>query len=764
MLKTTPSYAIVGKLEGLVDGIAVGWVWSPDRPQDIFVVELLVDGYCVAVDRANIFRADLRDQLSEPDRGFQIAVPHAALENGREITVRVANVHAIVPGQIDLRDKATPGDVTLPTTNGEITQSHALTVRGWVMPRQYRDRPVTIQAHLDGTMIAETEASDAPPSQGNTNQPPHLKLFTLRLPFALADGATHQIEITDADGCVLKGSPITVVAHQKGSSSLLEDAAEAATDNPALQKELTLLAQANRRQERRGPASASFDDYELWQDVYPLPFAPQPTGPVHIVIFGPGDDGPTRNALACFGDRVSVTRTQDGILSRNDWPDRGIILFLRAGDTIRPEACAAMEAALQDAEIAYCDSDVRVDDVWRPWFKPDWDRDLYLAQGYVWGLVGMRADVVDQSAAESFLLDDITFNLCASGMRVAHIPHVLHRDEVNTQAGVAALPDGWLADSVAFYLSHTAPETTVTPRSGMPWLNRITWAPPKEWPRVSVIIPTRDRVDLLRTCITGLLTGTDYPDLEIIIVNNASQLGETAAYLDELATQNGIMVLDMPGAFNFSALNNAAAKEATGDVLCLLNNDIEVLEAGWLKEMVSLLLRPDTGAVGAKLLWENDMVQHGGVILGVDGGAVHVGSNCHRDDPGYMGRNQVAHRLSAVTAACMVVHKSDYIALDGLHERNFPVAFNDVDFCMRLRELGRAIVWTPDACLRHHESASRGDDQTPEKAARARRELDKLRELWGHKMMLDPYYNPNLNLDRDPFAGLAMPPRKERSA
>ena len=200
-----------------------------------------------------------------------------------------------------------------------------------------------------------------------------------------------------------------------------------------------------------------------------------------------------------------------------------------------------------------------------------------------------------------------------------------------------------------------------------------------------------------------------------------------------------------------------------GSLIGLINNDIEAIDPGWLKAMVRHLLRSNVGAVGAKLLWPNGMVQHAGVVLGLHGLVGHTGNDWYKDDIGYFGYNQTTHSTSAVTAACLLCKREDYLAVGGLDEKDFPVNFNDVDFCLKLRRLGKRIVWTPEAQLLHAESASRGSDETPDRRGRFAREKTRLMQKWHQWITDDPYYNPNLNLDAYSYAGLAVPPRGRAS-
>jgi GT2 family glycosyltransferase len=297
--------------------------------------------------------------------------------------------------------------------------------------------------------------------------------------------------------------------------------------------------------------------------------------------------------------------------------------------------------------------------------------------------------------------------------------------------------------------------------------NRVTWPLPDCLPRVSVIIPTRDRADLLARCLGGLLYRTDYPNLEVLIIDNDSIDAGTQSLFQMIQKDARVRVIPMSGPFNYSALNNAAVEAATGDILVMLNNDVDVIGSGWLKEMVSHAVRPDVGAVGAKLLYGDGRIQHAGVVLGVGqhaagpGVAGHFGHYAEAGDPGYLGQFALTRELSAVTGACLAFRREVFEAVGGLNETALPIAFNDVDFCLRIRAQGFRIIWTPLAELYHLESASRGLAETPEQVAQAAREADYMRHRWGPVLDHDPFYN--LNFDRKDHAfGLARPPYREK--
>ena len=247
----------------------------------------------------------------------------------------------------------------------------------------------------------------------------------------------------------------------------------------------------------------------------------------------------------------------------------------------------------------------------------------------------------------------------------------------------------------------------------------------------------------------GLLERTDYAPIEIVIVNNGSSQTDALDLLDRLKSRSNVKILDDPRPFNYSQLVNLGVANANGEICVLLNNDIDVINSDWLDELVGHAIRPDVGAVGAKLYYHNDTIQHGGAILGIGGVAGHVHRHAPRAAGGYGNRLNLTHNLSWVTAACLAVRKSVYEQVRGFDEENLPVACNDVDFCIKIRQAGYSIVWTPYAELYHYESISRGSDAAPQNAPRAKAEIDYMRRRWASVLDQDPFHNPNLSLDRE---------------
>lgn len=420
-------------------------------------------------------------------------------------------------------------------------------------------------------------------------------------------------------------------------------------------------------------------------------------------------------------------------------------------------------------KLIYSDED-KIDEAgqrYDPYFKPDWNYDLFLGQNCVSHLGIYRTSLVREvggfrKGMEGSQDWDLALR-CIERLgsdEIGHIPHVMYHWRAiagSTALGVGEKDYAGNAGlrAVRDHLGRIGCKADVEMVG--PGRVRVKRRLPENPPRVSLIVPTRDKVDLLRTCIGSILARTDYPDYEILIVDNQSSEPETLEYFAELAAEPRIRVLRYDKPFNYSAINNFAAAQATGQVLGLVNNDIEVESPGWLQELVSHSLRDDVGAVGAMLLYPNDTIQHAGVILGMHGIAGHLYAGLPRDHSGQMGRALLVQEMSAVTAACLLVRKAVFDEVGGLDER-LCVAFNDIDFCLRVRARGYRNLWTPHAVLYHHESASRGYEDTPEKKARFDGEVDMMRSRWADQLLRDPSYNPNLSLAGGPFE-LAFPPR-----
>lgn len=435
-------------------------------------------------------------------------------------------------------------------------------------------------------------------------------------------------------------------------------------------------------------------------------------------------------------------------------------------DELHPEALLVLAETLAsrpDARILYSDED-KMDERgnrFAPYFKPDWNYDLFLGQNCISHLGAYHLPLVREAGGFAKGMEgsqdwDLALRCIekVDAAQIVHVPRVLYH--WRAIAGSTALASDQknyaiLAGqrAVAAHLARMSQkaEVSILPSN----LLRVKRALPPDLPRVSLVIPTRDKVGLLKTCVESIFERSTYPDFEVLVVDNGSVEAETFEYFSVLSERKNARVLNYPGVFNYSAINNFAVRQASGDVIGLINNDIEVISPDWMEEMVSLAIRPDAGAVGAMLYYPDDTIQHAGVLVGVGGIAGHIGSHQPRGSAGYFGRMFLTQQLSAVTAACLLVRKSVYDEVDGLDEQ-LKVAFNDVDFCLRLLKAGYRNLWTPFAELYHHESASRGLEDNPEKMARFMSEIRFMQERWGNVLAGDPAYNPNLSMEAANFA------------
>ncbi|TVV72100.1 glycosyltransferase family 2 protein [Sphingomonas solaris] len=443
--------------------------------------------------------------------------------------------------------------------------------------------------------------------------------------------------------------------------------------------------------------------------------------------------------------------------------DDALVSFVEAGDRIAPTALLHLVVAARadpGFALVYTDED-RLDPVsgvrGQPHMKGAWSLDLALAQDYVSRLPLVRRARLDDDLAggiDAAAVYRITTAAALAGPgAVIHLPFVLyHRSLANAEAdtGIEAAFAGLLATTPSPAL---AGATIATDAAG---LARIEWPLPDPAPRVSLIVPTRDRLDLLRVCIDGFLDETDYPDLEILIADNDSDEPETKAYLARVAADPRVRVIPCPGPFNYSAINNLAARHATGALIGLMNNDLKVIAPDWLALMAAHAVRPDVGMVGAKLLYGDDTIQHAGVVLGV-GIASHLYKSFPRDAGGRQGRLRVRQDLSAVTAACLLMRRDVWDEVGGLDEE-FPVAYNDVDLCLKVRAAGYRVLFAPEVLLYHLESQSRGKDVPAEKRERLDRDKARMQARWGGQLKQDPFHSPNLAITHVD-ARLAFPSR-----
>ncbi len=451
----------------------------------------------------------------------------------------------------------------------------------------------------------------------------------------------------------------------------------------------------------------------------------------------------------------------------------GEFVALLDHDDVLPEHAlylVAREIVLHpEADLIYSDED-KLDRKGRrcdPYFKSGWNPDLLLSQNTISHLGVYRTALVRELGGMRSEFDgsqdyDLALRVARASRpgAIRHIPHVLyHWRQAQGSAALAPSEKPYAIEAARRVVEDDLRCRGIAAEVG--FAGRTTFLEVRyrlaSEPRVSIVIPTRDNADLLERCVSGILDRTDYGNLEVLVVDNGSREPDALAYLARIGRDPRVRVLSYDRPFNFSAINNWAAAQADGDILVLLNNDTEVIGPDWLRHMAANALRPEVGAVGAKLLYPNGRVQHGGVVLMAGGIADHLHRQFRADDPGYCGRAGLQQNLSAVTAACLALRREIYREVGGLDER-LRIAFNDVDLCLRIRERGYLVVWTPLATLYHHESVSRGSDLVKERRDEFMAEVRLMRERWSAALDDDPYFHPNLKL-RGGTVALAHPPR-----
>ena len=452
------------------------------------------------------------------------------------------------------------------------------------------------------------------------------------------------------------------------------------------------------------------------------------------------------------------------------------LAFLDHDDTLAPNALYEMVKKLNTdpkLKLIYSDEDKIDEDDNRtnPHFKSGWNPDMFFSQNYICHLTFIKKDVVNaiggfRKGYEGSQDYDLLLRALnhISYKEIDRVEKVLYHwraikgstaygageKEYAHMAGLKALQDYFAKkDSLIEVEDGLLPNTykvnyPYSRHSQLDWESSL-------YPLASIIIPTRDGYEILTKCIKSIQNKTLYQNYEIIVVDNETTCQKTLNYLKSIKTHSNISVIEYHKPFNYSAINNFAVAHAKGEVVVLMNNDVEVISQGWLTEMMQHALRPEIGAVGAKLYYDNDTIQHAGVVLSIGGVAGHSHKYFPKDAHGYFSRLKIIQNYSAVTAACLAVRKTLYEEVGGLEEEHLTVAFNDVDFCIKLLEKGYRNLWTPYVELYHHESISRGSDESEEKKERFMKEVLFMKEKWKNKLEVDTLYNRNLTNKHEDF-------------
>jgi len=739
-----------------------GFVCHSLDPGRKFVVELLLDGLPVRLARADNYVASLAaEQFGDACYGFAFSLTAPLLADSRIAEARLANSHEAVGQAVHLNapleehaDSRGPGSVEW---------IGGLRFQGWVQCPP-AESPL-VRAAVDGETVAEARASGFT-DIGGVEDAKLVKAFDLHLPSEFADGRVHRVHFTTEDEVQLTAAPLSFIAFPDSVERFFSSFAEIASERLR-----------GRTLDRLLPASMPFSSYEDWRALWTVAPPADTARNVAILLVAGGDEDVSLRSLEKQQHKNWVGAALpalDGPASF-DWrelrdfladaaSEAEIVVFATAGMEFETHALAHIEdafSAVPQAQTVYCDLEICDQDGRHyPLLLPAFDYERMLEQGYCTHLFAMTRAAAEAALAKQPANLYRLFNSQFEGREPVHPEQVVHLPvPLGRLPAVDLAANGrLLAQASQAHLSARGMAADVTAQRGalLPAAQVVRRTKPGA---LTVIIPVRNRKSLLQTCLASIAPAIAASRARVMVVDNDSNDADMIAYLDTLK-RSGTKVLSVPGPFNFARLNNLAVQACDSDEVLLLNNDIKALDASWLEEMRSRLAEPDVGAVGALLLWPSGMIQHAGVALGPSFAAAHIGNDRLANDPGYCDMLRVARQCSAVTAACLLTRRRDYLAVDGLDEIRFPVNFNDVDYCLKLRSLGKRIIWTPQARLYHYESASRGADRIGDKATRFERELRNLRNKWGDDLIQDPYYNPALSLDPVPFSALAWPPRQ----
>ncbi len=450
------------------------------------------------------------------------------------------------------------------------------------------------------------------------------------------------------------------------------------------------------------------------------------------------------------------------------------IALLDHDDELRPHALYMNAVALNknsDLKLIYSDED-KIDENgnrFNPYFKSDWNPQFFLQQNFICHFTVIKKEIIDSVGGfrvgfegsqdwDLFLrvIEKISLN------EIFHIPTILyHWRAISGSTAQSASFKPYAIENAKKAVNEFLIRNSIKAKASIiEGINqiRVQYELTKT-PKVSIIIPTKDQGKVLERCITSIYEKNDYKNFDVTIIDNNSIEPLTQTIFETLKSKySNLKVIKDNSPFNFSRINNEAVKQTDGEYLAFLNNDLEVINIDWLSQMVSCAIQPNTGAVGAKLWYPNELLQHAGVILGINGVAGHAHKGQPKGHFGYFNRSILVQNFSAVTAACLVVARDAFNTVNGFNEKNLSVAFNDVDLCLKLSKAGYLNIWTPFAELYHYESISRGYEHSPEKFERFESEIRYMKETWGDILKNDPFYNPNLTIQSEDF-NLAYPSR-----
>jgi GT2 family glycosyltransferase len=736
-----------------------GFVVDLNDASQKFAVEILVDGHPLRLIHADAPVDDITvAPRSDGCCGFSFSLNQAVIDNNTIVEARLANLGVAVGTPIVIAQPAAEENAA--ATAGDVRWLGGLRFFGYTARSQ---EGVVASVLVDAVPVTRVRASTWTHIGTSEHDGRAVRSFDFHLPDRFADGVVHRLTVADDGGESICGDPACFIAYADG----LRQAVSGRGLSPQDKLRAELL-------DRLLPMSLPFSRYRDWREI-PAPgpdISPTQRGAVIIVgTAGAEDTLETLREQTHDNWEALVLATTSGPAAfsprkaeeflRKRAAQCEFVVFAAAGTLLEPWAMARIAAGFirfRGAQALYADVDTQQKDgsAW-PLAFPAFDYERMLEQGYCAHFFALPRAAAERAlkagASSLYRLFNSVLDDTAQRGDIVHLPGTLA-----TLGGFDAKSAGAaLAEAGREHLQRKGIRCR-TKKASAGAFPAVQIMRQHERLRTTVIIPTRNRQRLLQDCVDSIFPAIKRIRADLLIVDNETTDAATLRYFDKIK-KRGTKVLRVPGSFNFSRLNNRAAQIARGEVLCLLNNDVKALDNMWLEEMLGRISAGDVGAVGALLVWPSGIVQHGGVVLGPSFAATHAFNDRVDGDVGYTEVLRVAHECSAVTAACMLTRRDDFLEVGGMDETRFPVNFNDVDYCLKLRAIGKRIVFTPHAKLQHLESASRRVGSLDSTKKRFERELSNLRMKWGDVLAADPYYSPLLALDPIPYSALAWPVR-----
>ena len=700
-----PAQALITSFALVNACVFAGFVADRNDPSRKFTIDLLLDGLVVKTAYADQFDPEAQAACGgDGCYGFAVPVQRSIIDHAEVAEARTANLGICIGAPLKLRDVHI--EPAAGVSADRLRWLGGLRFSGWVSDSA---EPIVLKVVVNGEPIMQVRTLGWAQPDGDIQSDRPVRAFDFSLSERFADGCVRWLSVVRESGDVLSDSPLPFVAFADGLAATIRGFAE--LDSERLRAEMY---------DHLVPMSLPMSHYQRWQERFPSPEGHPSDLRCGVVLVGQRGIDVTLESLegqshahwaACAledeGDGVSFQADQVRGFLAEDAADSEFVVFALNGTVFEPNALQRIAEVFSDSGEAlavYGDFNIVGSDggVW-PLALSAFDYERLLEQGYCAHLFALRRAVALNALSTSppnlFRLFNALFDdgLANASKIVVHLPGGLGK----LPALYPSVTSRALVEATAQHLAvrEIKADVSLSPPGLFP-AARVKRHVAKD--KTTIIIPTRDRLALLRDCLESIQPALEKTGAEVIVVDNDSAEPTTLAFLKKLQGKS-TRVIRVPGPFNFARLNNVAARESRSEYLCLLNNDIKALDGDWLEELQSRIGEADVGAVGAMLAWPSGMVQHGGVVLGPNFAATHAFNDRTVDDPGYADLLRAAHEVSAVTAACMLTRRSDYLSVGGMDEMHFPVSFNDVDYCLKLRELGKRIVFTPHAKLTHLE-------------------------------------------------------------